>query len=305
MVFELPVPQIGGMSETPPAVGGADRSAPASNGPDAIPADAVPVPADADAISAAAARLREAAASGVPAAPVRDLIGRDDVAAAYAVQLLLANERVEGGAAVVGRKIGLTSAAVQRQLGVDRPDFGILFDDMEYGDGTVVPFGAVLQPRVEAEIAFVLAVDLADGPLDHAQVREAVDYAVAAIEICGSRVAGWDISFGDTVADNASAGGFVLGRERVKLADFEPVAAEMTMAIDGETVSTGSGAACLGDPIEAVVWLARQARELGAPLLAGQVVLSGALGPMRPVTPGAAVSATVTGLGTVSATFSA
>jgi 2-oxo-3-hexenedioate decarboxylase/2-keto-4-pentenoate hydratase len=258
-----------------------------------------------DSIAAAAARLREAAATGTPAAPVRDLIGRDDVQAAYAVQLQLTTERIEAGATVVGRKIGLTSVAVQEQLGVDQPDFGILFDDMDYPDGSVVPADAILQPRVEAEIAFVLGADLAEGPLDDAQVREAVDYAVAAIEICGSRVAEWDISFGDTVADNASAGGYVLGTQRVPLTEFDPVAAEMTMAIDGETVSTGSGAACLGDPVNAVVWLARQARELGAPLHAGQVILSGALGPMRPVLPGAAVHATVTGLGTVSVTFSA
>ncbi|MGW0931611.1 2-keto-4-pentenoate hydratase [Streptomyces sp. NPDC002644] len=257
-----------------------------------------------DSIAAAAARLREAAATGVPAAPVRDLIGRDDVEAAYAVQSALAAERVAAGATVVGRKIGLTSTAVQRQLGVDQPDFGVLFDDMEYADGAVVPAAAILQPRVEAEIAFVLRADLAEGPLDDAQVREAVDHAVAALEICGSRVAGWDISFGDTVADNASAGGYVLGTRRVPLDDFDPVTAEMAMTIDGETVSTGDGAACLGDPVNALVWLARQARDLGSPLRAGQVVLSGALGPMRPVTAGNAVRATVTGLGPVSVTFS-
>ncbi|MGW1225268.1 2-keto-4-pentenoate hydratase [Streptomyces sp. NPDC001478] len=258
-----------------------------------------------DSIAAAAARLRDAAATGTPAAPVRDLIGSDDVAAAYAVQQRLTAERIAAGAAVVGRKIGLTSEAVQRQLGVGQPDFGVLFDDMEYADGSAVPAGAVLQPRVEAEIAFVLGADLAEGPLDDAQVRAAIDHAVAAIEICGSRVADWDISFGDTVADNASAGGYVLGARRVPLAALDTVAAEMTMTVDGETVSTGSGAACLGDPVNAVVWLARQARDLGDPLRAGQVVLSGALGPMRPVAPGAAVHATVTGLGTVSVTFSA
>ncbi|MFI8092981.1 2-keto-4-pentenoate hydratase [Streptomyces sp. NPDC086080] len=258
----------------------------------------------ADSIAAAAARLREAAATGIPTTPVRDLIGRDDVEAAYAVQTRLAAERIEAGATVVGRKIGLTSTAVQQQLGVDQPDFGVLFDDMEYADGSAVPADAILQPRVEAEIAFVLKADLAEGPLDHVQVREAVDHAVAALEICGSRVAGWDISFGDTVADNASAGGYVLGTRRVPLTDFDPVAAEMTMRIDGETASTGNGAACLGDPVNALVWLARQARDLGSPLRAGQVILSGALGPMRPVTPGNAVEATVTGLGTVSVTFS-
>ncbi|MFR9794159.1 2-keto-4-pentenoate hydratase [Streptomyces sp. MB22_4] len=256
-------------------------------------------------VLAAAARLREAAATRTPAAPVRDLIGRDDVATAYAVQRHLTAERIAAGARVTGRKIGLTSTAVQRQLGVGQPDFGVLFDDMAYPDGASVPAGAVLQPRVEAEIAFVLGADLAEGPLDDAQVRDAIDHAVAAIEICGSRVADWDISFADTVADNASAGAYVLGTRCLPLTGFDPVTAEMTMTVDGETVSTGTGAACLGDPVTAVAWLARTARDLGDPLRAGQVVLSGALGPMRPVTPGAAVHATVTGLGTVSVTFSA
>ncbi|MFE1954310.1 2-keto-4-pentenoate hydratase [Streptomyces sp. NPDC059524] len=257
-----------------------------------------------DSIAAAAARLREAAATATPVSPVRDLIGRDDVKAAYAVQQRLTTERIASGATVTGRKIGLTSAAVQRQLGVDQPDFGVLFDDMAYADGSVVPIDAVLQPRIEAEIAFVLGADLTEGPLDAAQVRAAITHAVAAIEICGSRVADWDISFGDTVADNASAGAYALGTRQVPLAGFDPVAAEMTMTVDGETVSTGTGAACLGDPVDAVVWLARQARELGEPLRAGQVVLSGALGPMRPVTPGCVVHATVSGLGTVSVAFS-
>jgi 2-keto-4-pentenoate hydratase len=255
-------------------------------------------------IDEAAARLVAAATSGEPCPPVRDLIGRDDLAAAYAVQKRITEVRLAGGATVVGRKIGLTSEAVQQQLGVDQPDFGILFDDMAYADGAAVPVGTVLQPRIEAEIAFVLRDDLAEGPLDGEQVRGAIDYAVAALEICGSRVEGWDISFGDTVADNASAGAYVLGTEHKTLDEVEPKDVAMTMSIDGEEVSTGTGAACLGDPINAVVWLARQARDLGEPLRAGQVVLSGALGPMRPVEPGTTVVATITGIGSLSVSFS-
>ncbi|MFG1667693.1 2-keto-4-pentenoate hydratase [Streptomyces sp. Y7] len=261
--------------------------------------------ADADMIEKAVARLVAAAASGEACPPVRDLIGRDDLAAAYAVQQRITEVRLAGGATVVGRKIGLTAAAVQQQLGVDRPDFGMLFDDMAHTDGAVVAFDAVLQPRVEAEVAFVLKDDLAEGPLDAGQVRAAIDYAVAALEICGSRVAGWDISFGDTVADNASSRAYVLGTERKTLAEVEPKDVAMTMSIDGLEVSTGTGAECLGDPINAVVWLARQLRDLGSePLRAGQVVLSGALGPMRPVEPGNTVTATITGLGSVSVSFS-
>ncbi|WP_041818891.1 2-keto-4-pentenoate hydratase [Streptomyces davaonensis] len=255
-------------------------------------------------IVAAAERIAGALASGVPCAPVRDLIGRDDLAAAYAVQAVLTERRIAAGARVVGRKIGLTSEAVQRQLGVDQPDFGVLFDDMAYADDDTVPFGRVLQPRAEAEIAFVLGADLADGPLDREQVRAAIAYGVPALEICGSRIAGWDISFADTVADNASAGAYVLGEERLKLDEFDPVDVAMSMSINGEEVSTGSGAACLGDPVEAVVWLARTARELGEPLRAGQVVLSGALGPMRPAAAGDTVTATLSGLGAVTVRFS-
>jgi 2-keto-4-pentenoate hydratase len=251
----------------------------------------------------AADRLLNATTTHVPCIPVRDLIGSDDVLAAYAVQQRLTQARLLDGARVVGRKIGLTSPAVQAQLGVDQPDFGMLFDDMAHDDGAMIPFGSVLQPRVEAEIAFVLKDDLVEGELNNKRVRAAIDYGVAALEICGSRIRDWDISFGDTVADNASAGAYVLGGVPVRLDEVEPREVEMTMSVNGEQVSTGSGAACLGDPVNALMWLARQARKLGEPLRSGQVVLSGALGPMFPIAPGAEVTATITGLGTVSCTF--
>jgi 2-keto-4-pentenoate hydratase len=252
-------------------------------------------------IHEAAERLRAAAETGVPCAPVRDLIGTTDVSAAYAVQALLTQRRLAAGARVVGRKIGLTSPAVQQQLGVDQPDFGVLFADMQ-SDGEV-SMSRLLQPKAEAEIAFVLAADLAKGALDIAQVRDSVAFAVAAIEIVDSRVASWDISFTDTVADNASSGLFVLGDERRTLAEFEPVAAEMELTLDGEHVSSGSGADCLGDPLAALAWLARTSRDLGDPLRAGDVVLSGALGPMVRAHAGAVLTATISGLGSVTATF--
>lgn len=262
--------------------------------------------ADAAAIEAAAARLSTAAATGEPCPPVRELIGRDDTASAYAVQRSIVSARTGSGARVVGHKIGLTSPAVQQQLKVDQPDFGILFDDMTYTDGQTVPIDRFLQPRAEAEIAFILKEDLADGNLDLAQVRAAVDYAVAALEICDSRIAGWDISFGDTVADNASAGAYVLGSRRVTLDEFEPRDTTMSMTVvaqEDSATSEGTGEACLGDPLLALQWLAKRTREFGEPLRAGQVILSGALGPMRAVIPGARVSASISGLGTVSCTF--
>jgi 2-keto-4-pentenoate hydratase len=257
------------------------------------------------AVAEAAQRLAVAAAHAQPCPPVRDLIGSDDLHAAYAVQRHNAGVRISAGAEVVGRKIGLTSPAVQAQLGVDQPDFGILFADMSHADGTELPLGSVLQPRVEAEVAFVLKTDLADGPLDAAQVRTAVDYAVAALEVCGSRIAGWDISFADTVADNASSGAYVLGTARRTLEQFVPREVEMSMTVNDEEVSSGNGAACLGDPLNALVWLARQARGLGEPLRAGQVVLSGALGPMKAIEPGDHVAAHITGLGSVSMSLAA
>jgi 2-keto-4-pentenoate hydratase len=235
---------------------------------------------------------------------VRDLIGADDVEAAYAVQRRLTERRLADGARVVGRKIGLTSSAVQRQLGVDRPDFGVLFADMDVTGLAQVPSGRLLQPKTEAEVAFVLGEDLAEGPLDDAQVRGAVAYAVAALEIVDSRIAGWDITFGDTVADNASSGLFVLGETRLTLDEVEPVEVPMVMRLDGDVVSQGSGAACLGDPLLALAWLAKTARGLGDPLRSGHVVLSGALGPMAATPPGSVVSAELGPLGSISAIFS-
>ncbi|MCF8611148.1 fumarylacetoacetate hydrolase family protein [Gordonia sp. HY285] len=252
----------------------------------------------------AADRLLTALQTRAACAPVRDLIGPVDLPAAYRVQERLTAGRLADGARIVGRKIGLTSKAVQDQMGVDQPDFGVLFDDMAYASGDEVPMGRLLQPKAEAEVAFVLKEDLADGPLDIAQIRAAVDYGVAAIEVCDSRIDGWDIAFADTVADNASSGVYVLGAHRKTLDEFAPVEVGMRMLINGEEVSTGDGAACLGDPLNAVAWLAKSARDFGEPLRAGQVILSGALGPMRPIESGDEVRVEISGLGTVVAKFS-
>ncbi|MDQ6698197.1 MAG: fumarylacetoacetate hydrolase family protein [Actinomycetota bacterium] len=257
-----------------------------------------------EAVSLAAERLAQAARTGVPCGPVRDLLGDTDVELAYAVQQRLIQGRVGDGARIVGRKIGLTSPAVQQQIGVDRPDFGVLLDDMDVSALPEVPSDRLLQPKAEAEIAFVLGTDLADGPLDQAQVRNAVDHAVGALEIVDSRVAGWDIRITDTVADNASSGLYVLGPEGRILDDFEPRDAVMHLYVDDELASQGDGTACLGDPLVALAWLARTAREYGEPLRSGQVVLSGALGAMVPARPGSTIRAELSGLGSVTTTFS-
>ena len=255
-------------------------------------------------VGAAADRLRAAAVTGVACDPVRDLLGVVDVDLAYDVQQILVLERLANGARIVGRKIGLTSEAVQRQLGVDRPDYGVLFQDMAVADDAEVAFGSFLQPKAEAEIAFVLNADLDATVVDGVSVRSAVDYGVAAIEIVDSRVRGWDISITDTVADNASSGMFVLGARRVAMADFEPADVTMSMTRNGAVVSEGNGRACLGDPLKALAWLARTARDYGAPLRAGDIVLSGALGPMVAAESGSRFVANISILGRVSLHFS-
>lgn len=243
--------------------------------------------------------LGDAARSRVPVPPVRELLA-DDLDAAYDAQELIISERESAGNPRVGRKVGLTSPAVQAQLGVDQPDFGVLLADMDVTGLAEVPSSSLLQPKIEAEIAFVLGRDV-DDP---ARVLDAVDHVVAALEIVDSRVANWEISIVDTVADNASSGLFVLGDERHDLTDVDTVAVEMTMTSDGVVASTGNGAACLGDPRAALRWVAETAHRLGRPLRAGEVILSGALGPMVPFGPGTAITAHLTGLGSVSATAS-
>ncbi|MFG3441418.1 2-keto-4-pentenoate hydratase [Nonomuraea sp. NPDC047897] len=251
----------------------------------------------------AADRLAEAARTGKPCPPVRDLIGtaRD----AYAVQEINVRRAVEEGRRPVGRKIGVTNALVQKQLGVGEPDHGTLFADMAFLDGLPVPVGRFLQPRAEAEIALVLGHDLVGGPFTVVDVIRAVDFALPAIEIADSRVADWDISLVDTIADNASGGAFVLGGTPVPLAGLDLRRAAMTMTRGEREVSAGTGAACLEHPLNAAVWLATALGSGERPLRAGEVVLTGALGPLVPVKPGDAFEARIDGLGSVRAVFSA
>jgi 2-keto-4-pentenoate hydratase len=259
-----------------------------------------------DVISAAVDRLSAALETRVPCAPVRDLIGTGDLAAAYAVQRGLVQKRLAGGAVVVGRKIGATSKAVQDQLGVDQPDFGYLLDEMDVSSHDPISMERLLQPRVEAEVAFRLASDLAPGSEDEITldaVRAAVDVALPALEIVDSRIDRWDITFTDTVADNASSGLYVVGQEGRPLSEVSPVDVEMSLTINGEVRSSGNGAACLGDPLEALRWLAVQCHRFGDPLRAGQVVLSGALGPFVPFASGDEVVASISGFAPLVATF--
>jgi 2-keto-4-pentenoate hydratase len=183
---------------------------------------------------------------------------------------------------------------------VDQPDFGYLLSDMDVShgvDGTPISMRTLVQPRVEAEVAFVLAqdIDLDEDEITLEAVRAAVDVAIPALEIVDSRIADWKIGFTDTVADNASSGLYVVGREGRKLVDLEPRDVVMSLTINGEERSAGNGAACLGDPLEALRWLAVQANRFGDPLRAGHLILSGALGPFVPFAPGDRVSASISG----------
>lgn len=251
----------------------------------------------------AVARLSWAAETGKPCAPVRDLIGDTDQDAAYAVQSALLARRVAAGARRTGRKIGLTSPAVQRQFGVFAPDFGVLLDDMVYTDREPVPLGRFLQPRIEAEVAFVLGRDLEGTAPTAADVLAATAFLLPALEIVDSRVADWDIAITDTIADNASTGAVVLGGTPAAAHAVDLPGVGMALDHRGETVSTGSGAACLGTPVAAVVWLARTVARRGAPLRAGEIVLSGALGPMVAVEGPGVFRARLDGLGEVHAEF--
>ncbi len=253
-----------------------------------------------NAIEAATRRLQSAWEHGSPCAPVRDLLGDSDIEAAYRVQQALVAGWEAEGRRVIGRKIGLTNRAIQAQLGIDQPDYGMLFADMAVPDGASLPIHAVCQGKIEAEIAFVLGRDLPHPDSTFADVAAAIDCAVAALEIPASRIADWDIRITDTIADNASCGRFVLGGTPKRLAAFDPVLCGMVLYSDAVPASIGAGAACLGNPLAAVTWLAQVMAHAGRPLRAGDMVLSGALGPMLPLAAGTSYRADIQGLGSVS-----
>nr|WP_156681740.1 fumarylacetoacetate hydrolase family protein [Sphingomonas profundi] len=235
--------------------------------------------------------------------PIREAWPEATIADAYAIQAANTAFWEAEGRSVVGAKIGLTARAVQAQLGVDQPDFGQLFADMAINDGDTVAPGRLLQPKVEAEVAFVLGRTPDPARLTTAELIDSVAYALPAIEIVDSRIADWKIGIVDTVADNASSGLFVLGTSPVPLAALDLRLCGMVLEKNGEQVSFGAGAACLGNPLHALGWLAAKLAEVGRPLARGDVVLSGALGPMVAVAPGDTVEARIAGLGTVRVRF--
>jgi len=254
-------------------------------------------------IEVAANRLWEAENTKVACDPVRDLIGVTDLETAYAIQQINSQKRIQNGARVVGHKIGLTSRAVQTQLGVDQPDFGLLWNDREIENGGELSVKELMQPKAETEIAFVLSRDLPSTSSSSVDIIRAIDFAMISIEIVGSRIRNWDIKITDTIADNASASHWVIGHTPILLSNIDLVKCKMQMKKNGQMQSTGQGANCLGSPINAVRWLANKMATIGTPLKAGDLIMSGALGKMVEVNAGDKFEANIEGLGQVNVSF--
>ena len=226
--------------------------------------------------------LFEALRNGRTVAPLRDSIN-NDIPTAYAIQDKVVALRLAAGERIVGKKIGLTSPAVQAQLGVDQPDYGVLFDTVDRTGKGPIPMELLMQPKVEGELAFVLGEGLKDPEMDMETLKSAIVAVQPAIEIVGSRVENWNIKISDTIADNASGSHYVLGNQTKSLAEVATSAIEMTLLKNGVVASQGTGKACMGDPLNAALWLAQTMAQMGRPLLKGELLLSGALGPMVPV----------------------
>ncbi|MCC7274468.1 MAG: fumarylacetoacetate hydrolase family protein [Alphaproteobacteria bacterium] len=234
---------------------------------------------------------------------MRDLVGPNDADAAYDIQAFNTRHWLAAGRRVVGRKIGLTAEAVQKQLGVDQPDFGVLFADMQVADGGKLSPAKTIQAKAEGEVALVMGRPLAKPDATPEDVLAAAECAVAAIEIVDSRIADWKITFADTVADNGSSAFFVLGGARKPLQGLDLRTCGMALEVNGKVVSLGAGVAALGHPLNAAAWLARTLAQRGEPLQAGDVVLTGALGPMVTLVPGDRVKVEIGGLGAAGFTF--
>jgi 2-keto-4-pentenoate hydratase len=222
---------------------------------------------------------------------------------AYDIQQVQIQRRVAGGASVIGYKVGLTSAAMQQQMGVYEPDFGHLLSDMLVPADAPVEAGRFRQPRAEPEIALVLGQELAGPGLSVADVMTATRYVLPAIEIIDSRITDWKISLVDTVADNASSGGLVLGQSPVPVGARDLALAGCVFRHNGRIAGTGAGAAVLGSPWYAATWLATALIRRGARLAAGSIILTGSITASVPVVAGDAVTVTIDGLGSATAVF--
>jgi 2-oxopent-4-enoate/cis-2-oxohex-4-enoate hydratase len=222
---------------------------------------------------------------------------------AYRIQQRMIARRLARGETIVGKKIGVTSKAVQAMVGVDRPDFGQLTSGMAYEEGGDVPLGGLIQPKVEAEVAFVLKRDLRGPGITAIDVISATDYVSPCFEIVDSRITDWKIKIQDTIADNASCGVYVIGKARKKPTELDLTLAGMVLEKNGELFDTAAGAAVQGGPVNAVVWLANTLGELSIPFLAGEVILSGSQSSLIPAIAGDCLTCSVGGLGSCKIRF--
>lgn len=256
-----------------------------------------------EAVRAAAEQLSGAYISGTPIAPLINAYPDADVGDAYRIQRDQLGRWCAAGSEVKGHKVGLTSAAMQEQMGVSQPDHGHLVDSMFHPEHQPIATTGYLQPRIEPEVAFVLGRPLSGPGVTAADAIRAVEFCLPALEIVDSRIQDWNISIVDTIADNASSGGVVLGSRPRPLSALDLRQAACTLHSRGEHVATGLGGAVLGSPVNALVWLANTIGPLGIELQPGQVVLPGSMTRAIPVSTGDTVVADVADLGDVTAVF--
>jgi 2-oxopent-4-enoate/cis-2-oxohex-4-enoate hydratase len=257
-----------------------------------------------EAIAGHGDELYEALRARRTVAPLMSRVPDITIDDAYGISLRFLSRRLESGEKVVGKKIGVTSKAVQSMLGVYQPDFGYLTDRMQYEPDGEMPIGStMIQPRAEGELAFLLKKDLQGPGVTPNDVVAATECVMPCFEIVDSRIEGWKIKICDTVADNASSGQFLVGKERVDPRKVDFVTCGMVVEKNGEVLSTGAGAAALGSPLNCVAWLANTLGRYGTPLRAGEIVLSGSLVPLEPVKPGDVMRVLVGGIGSASVRF--
>jgi len=254
-------------------------------------------------IEEAAQRLYEAERTRQAIPPLVEIypgLSPDD---AYRIQLALIDRKVSEGARIVGHKIGLTAVAMQQLLGIDQPDFGHILDTMMVADGAAVPRDSLIYPRVEGEITFVLGEDLRGPGVTVASVLAATRYVMPSLEIVDSRIADWKITLSDTIADNASSCRMVIGGRCLPVVGLDLRLVGMILEKNGEIMNTATGAAALGNPAQAVAWLANKLAEFDVTLRAGEVILPGALSAAITVQAGDTIRATFYHLGSVSVRF--
>lgn len=258
-----------------------------------------------ESIATAAKSLLTAYQTGVPVDPLTGDFPGADLSVAYAIARAQVEQWEADGDVIKGHKVGLASLAIQRQMGVDQPDFGHLTASMFHLEHHPIPAEKFIQPRIEPETAFVLSRPLRGPGVTVVEAVRAVDFVLPALEIVDSRIKDWKIGIFDTVADNASSGGVVLGSRPVCLDDVDLRLAGCTLHVNGELVATGAGGAVLGSPLSALVWLANTVGPLGVTLEPGHVILPGSMTKAFTVKPGDSVVSTVAGLGSVTADFAA